>query len=159
MNPRKMFFKLAVNLIVKIPAQWQSFDQWAAALEKSGRAFTAQLAKAADNPANTARLRHIIGIERWGQNRLRHFLQATSTPMELDEYDAYQPAAILNWAALNGEFTLTRQQTVNLAKQLAATPPTPADRTVRHNGLGQFSARAWLRYLDIHATFESKLMK
>ena len=52
--------------------------------------------------------------------------------------------------------SLTRAQTSQLARQFEATPP---QETVEHDGLGPLSARAWLRYLNLHADLESRRLR
>ena len=42
--------------------------------------------------------------------------------------------------------------------QLQAAGISPGAR-VRHNGFGEISLLAWLAYLDLHATVESKLIR
>ncbi len=99
--------------------------------------------------------RHIIGIERWSQSRLRLFLGGE---LVMDEYDTYQPAADLDMAALTEQFVETRRVTVELAQKISDAGVTD-DQTVLHNDMGDVSARTWLAYIRGHAQQESKRLK
>ena len=50
-----------------------------------------------------------------------------------------------------------RAETVALARRVAATDVGAVK--VEHNSLGPISARAWLRYLQVHADLEMKRAK
>ncbi len=143
------------SLILERPARKQTVAEFIAKLEESGRAIEARAAKAADTPGNREQLAHIAGIERWGQRRLRVFL---GEPYVQDEYDGYRPAADLNYAQLQDFFHVTRQETVQIARRIAAAK-VPDAATAPHNFMGKLSVRAWLRYLDMHAGTESKRIR
>jgi hypothetical protein len=143
---------IATGMLLERPAQKLTLDELAAQLESSGAKLTQRYATAADAESNREHLRHIVGIERWGQGRLKVFLGA---PLEMDEHDAYCPADDLGWAALQDEFTTTRAKTVALARELAAAK-LDTSPTVPHNQYGKLSAYAWLHYLDTHANLESE---
>lgn len=142
-------------LILERPARQTTLSQFIAKLEESGRAIEERAAKTADTPSNCTQLAHIAGIERWGQRRLRVLL---GEPYVQDEYDGYRPAADLNYAQLRDFFHTTRQDTIRLARQLADMGIADA-ATVPHNFIGKLSARAWLRYLEIHASSEGKRLR
>ncbi|MCJ7624103.1 MAG: hypothetical protein MUO76_11415 [Anaerolineaceae bacterium] len=93
---------------------------------------------------------HIIGIERWGQRRLR---VALGEPFELDEYDEYQPSEDLGWEELIDTFHNARRETAALAKAMGERGD--AHIYIRHNQFGDLSVRSWFRYLDMHANIES----
>ena len=144
----------AVGVILEWPAAGKSYAQWAATLEQSGRQIDARAAAAKDPVAAQKLLRHISGMERWGQNRLRVFLGA---PFVRDEYDGYRPGVNLSLDQQRAAFQETRAETVDLARQLAAAAAGAlATVKVEHNQFGPLSARGWLRYLDMHANLESK---
>ena len=143
------------SLILERPARKKTVAEFAASLEEAGRAIAARAAKAADTPGNREQLAHIAGIERWGQQRLRVFLGEAYVQ---DEYDGYRPAADLNYAQLQDFFRATRAETVQLAQRIAAAK-VPDAATVSHNFMGKLSARAWLRYLEMHANTESKRIR
>ncbi len=142
-------------LLFERPARKTTFAELITKLEQSGLAIAAQAATAADTPANRELLRHISGIERWAQRRLRVFLGKAFIQ---DEFDSYQSAASLNLPQQLEFFQKTRQATVELAKQLASAKLSET-ATVRHNFFGPMSARAWLTYLAGHAKREAKGIK
>ncbi len=100
-------------------------------------------------------LRHITGIERWGQSRLRAFLGA---PLVRDEYDDYRPGKELDLDGQRSAFRETRDETIELVRQIAKAN-VPDSVTVAHNDFGPLSVRGWLRYLDAHASLESKKLR
>ncbi len=146
---------MAAGLFLERPARKVSLAQFAERLETSGQAVEARAASA-QNPERTQKvLRHISGIERWGQRRLLAFLgQAVPT----DEYDGYQPTTTLTTTEQCEFFRTTRQQTIILARQLEQAN-TPDTVRVPHNEFGPLTARSWLYYLNMHASLESKKMK
>lgn len=142
------------TLMIDRPARQIDLTAYPARLEKAGEILEERIAGAGDTPENRAQLRHIIGIERWGQSRLRGFL---GDPVEMDEYDSYQPEAGGDFAALRAEFTGTREETVELARRMAET--AVSRESVPHNDFGDMSAKSWLYYLQSHAALESKRIK
>lgn len=132
-------------------ARHMSYDDLAQRLRTSGERVSARFGAAADTSANRLAANHIIGIERWGQHRLRTLL---GEPLVMDEYDGYRPGEEMTMAALSEAFESTRAGTLQLidALQQAGVPVT---QTAPHNDLGDFSVGGWLYYLDSHATRES----
>lgn len=141
-------------LMIDRPARKIALSDYPARLEKAGNALEQRIAGAPDTAANRAQLRHIIGIERWGQRRLRSFL---GKPVEMDEYDSYQPNTEQRFAALRADFATTRKETVELARRLGET--AVSRETVPHNDFGDLTAKSWLYYLRAHASLESKRIK
>lgn len=119
-------------------------------LDRTGAVISERLGAAADTPGNRATAAHVIGIERWGQRRLR---VALGEPLVRDEYDAYRPSEELDMAALAALFAETRQQTVALASLAAQLPESV---TAPHNDLGDLSVAGWLVYLEGHAERETR---
>ncbi len=152
MGLKDRIYQWAGQRFIERPASRMSVVDLAAALSASGDEVRARLAKAGASPRNVACLRHIIGIERWGQRRLRVFL---GEPPVMDGHHPYKPTET-EWGTLLTEFASARADTVALASEL-----TTADQraTVPHNQYGPFTARGWLRYLNGHARLESKLMR
>jgi hypothetical protein len=123
--------------------------------EESRQTMAAYLTGKPDTPANRQQLRHIIGIERWGQRRLKTIL---GEPPIHDEYEGYQPAETLDVAALRDALSATRAETlaiVNAIQQKGVAETAKAN----HNDMGDVSLKLWLRYLTMHANFESKRVK
>jgi hypothetical protein len=149
-----LFFRLAAKLRLEGPAQRRGFAQMIMRLEESGQKLNARAAKASDSQLNRRQIRHIIGIERWSQRRLRTFL---GEPPTLDEYDSYQPPAEQSWADYQAALRQTRAETVALARQLQAAQVDGAK--VAHNSFGDLTALGWLQYLLGHADREATLLR
>ena len=137
------------------PGKANSFDAWIAELAKSGKEIDARMARTKNPEYAQGLLRHITGIERWGQKRLQVFL---GEPLVDDEYDGYRPGKDLDLDGQRAAFCETREETVELVHQLKQAN-VPDSVTVAHNDFGPLSARGWLRYLDAHASLESKKLR
>ncbi len=144
--------KIAADFILERPVRGKSFAQLADKLALSGQILEDRIRRARDTERNRQILSHIIGIERWGQSRLRVFL---GEPLALDEYDGYRPPQDAGWDELGQAFQATRRQTLALIQELASRDPGATTR-VPHNQFGPLTARGWIRYLDFHANAESK---
>jgi len=137
--------------IVERQARGRSVGEFAGALERSGQEVAARLQAAPDTSHNREVANHIVGIERWGQRRLR---VALGEPPLSDGYRGYRLPEGADMAALRSAFERTRQETVSLVRALDAAKLEPSTR-VRHNHLGALSVRGWLAYLEGHAKRES----
>lgn len=148
-----------IGLIMRSVFQLQNINKSLATTirdaEQGGETITASLAGKADTPQNRNQLRHIIGIERWGQRRLKTIL---SEPPMQDEYDGYQPADTLDLAALRDHFARTRAETIELARAIEQQGLAKTAKA-NHNMMGDISLNTWLRYLVSHANFEAKSVK
>jgi hypothetical protein len=151
MNPVSLLFRAIIGLQIR----GKSLADLIQAAQTDGQAISARVADKPDSPGNRTQLRHIIGIERWGQRRLQTML---GEPPIYDEYDGYQPAENLDLAALRQEFTTTRAETLAIvgAIQQAGVAQTGL---AYHNGMGDLSLAMWLRYLNLHANLESRRFK
>lgn len=145
--------KPIVNLMVERPGRKLPLAAWAQKLAESGEAINKRIATA-QTTQGAATLRHITGIERWGQRRLQ---VALGEPFVQDEYDNYQPANA-DIATLREEFRATRQATVALAQKLAVAGIGDQVK-IRHNQFGPVTVRGWLSYLHTHADWESKRIR
>ena len=158
-NPIARFF---VHRLLERPAARIGAAGLAERLE-AGRAPLVALAQGAEDASGRRQLRHVIAIERWGQNRLRVALG--DVPYERDASPAYAPPADEALASLIERFEAVRTETVALGRRVAAaeagaTPgATKAATSVEHNSLGPISAGAWLRYLQVHGDWEMKRAK
>ncbi len=121
---------------------------YAQKLEGNGLKIEQRFRDAGESDATRKVLRHIIAIERWGLNRLRVLLGEKT--FVLDSSQAYEPSHTSAWNALIADFKDTRRELVALSPFLENT-----NSKVTHNGLGDLSAKAWLKYLDFHANAES----
>ncbi len=151
MNIVSFLFRTVFQLRVRN----KSVDQLINQAVESGSQISTQLAQKADTPQNRQQLRHIIGIERWGQSRLRTILGA---PLVQDEYDGYQPPPTLDFNALRAEFAATRAATIALAQEIQKNGVAESGKAL-HNGMGEIPLTVWLGYLTGHAALESKRIR
>ncbi len=142
------------HLLLERPAARIGVDALVGRLEASREPLVA-VAEAGEDAAARKQLRHVVAIERWGQNRLRAALGDVA--FERDESRAYAPPEDEPLAQLVERFEAVRAETVALARRVAAGDA--AATKVEHNSLGPISARAWLRYLQVHAELEMKRVK
>lgn len=152
MGIKQGLFRWAGRMMFERPVRRQSVVDLASTLSSSGDEVRERIAGKGPTPENVARLRHIIGIERWGQQRLRVFL---GDPLEPGGHHSLKPTAT-DWSALQTELASTRADTVALAGGLSAADLT---RTVPHDQFGPLTVRGWLAYIQRHARMESKLMR
>jgi hypothetical protein len=118
-------------------------------LEASSSKLSTQFLNVEDTDQNRRLLSHIIGIERWGQRRIR---VALGEAFVMEEYDGYRPPRETNFDELRHEFSQTRSKTLELAGKLVNV----ADTKVLHNTWGKLSMRGWLRYLNAHANLHAQ---
>ncbi len=131
----------------------RTLDEAARDLEGAGARIDAHLAGKPDTPANREAIAHCVGIERWGQRRVR---VALGEPFVLDAYHGYRPDPAAGVEALRSAMVETRAATVALVRELVAAGVDPAT-TVRHNDLGDLTLAGWLAYLEQHASRELPL--
>lgn len=152
MGIKESVFHNVAGLLIERPAAGKTYDELAAKLEQAGAELERKAAAAKNTAGAQATMRHITGIERWSQSRLRVLL---GEPFVRDEYDGYQPGATLDLAGQIAAFQETRAETVEIARQLQAAKVEPSAK-VEHNDFGPISARGWLSYITTHANIESK---
>ena len=133
-------------------ARGKAIAELADELEVSGRDLDQRMKGRPDTPGNREAAAHWVGIERWGQRRLR---VALGEPFVADTYHPYRPDVGEGFEALRAAFAETRAETVALARQLDERGVDPAT-IVRHNDLGDLSVRGWLAYLIQHPDQESR---
>ena len=138
--------------MAELAGRGKSLEQLASELEASASTMDARLAGAHDTPGNRDAVAHWVGIERWGQRRLR---VALGEPFIEDGHHPYRPDEAAGVEALRADFAVTRAETVALAHRLREAGVDPAT-TVRHNDLGDLSVRGWLAYLIQHPEQESR---
>lgn len=154
-NRKEELKDLGVERLIEQPASGQSFLSLEEQLTKSGESIMSRLANLSDSEQNREKLRHIIGIERWGRARLQSAV--LHRPWVMDEHHDYKPPRDKTVAELAEMFAEQRRRTVALAHSLHENPPISNEK-VPHNGLGPLSVRGWLRYLNGHADMESRKM-
>jgi hypothetical protein len=155
MGIRDRLIRMVALLIFERPARRTTLANLAAKLEMSGKDVERRISVAPDNEQNRGQIRHFIGIERWGQQRVR---VALGNPLTLDEYDDYQPAANLLWEQMRTAFQDTRRETLALVQELERAG-AGADAKIPHNQFGDLSVGAWLQYLHRHANMESRRLR
>jgi hypothetical protein len=133
-------------------ARGKGLERLAAELEASAASMDARLASAGDTPGNRGAIAHWVGIERWGQRRLR---VALGEPFVEDGHHPYRPDEAAGVAALRRAFAETRAETVALVGRLREAGVDPAT-IVRHNDLGDLTIAGWLAYLVQHPEQESR---
>jgi hypothetical protein len=147
---------LVAAQLIERPARNASYAGLGQALERGGMMLTGRASRAADTEGNRDVLAHIIGIERWGQNRLRVALG--QRPYERDEYSPYRPPSEATLSELQDLLSQTRARSVDLARQLHTAAPND-DLKIEHNDFGPLTAKGWLQYLTQHADIESRKLK
>lgn len=155
MEPPKPLMRGVIWLLIERPASWRTFGELAVRLERSQKKLAGKLANAADSPEAREKLRHIVGIERWGQRRLQ---VALGEALPEDEHHPYKPSEDVDWQALQQAFHETRQQTLDIARTLETEAVAP-DQRIPHNQLGPITLRGWLRYLRVHADLEARSIR
>ncbi|MBX3054324.1 MAG: hypothetical protein KF753_22820 [Caldilineaceae bacterium] len=150
MGLKEKIYSFAAGLFFERPARGKSFTELAQQLGTAGEKVLARLEGKSNSERNHQVLTHIIGIERWGQSRLRVLL---GDPLRQEEYLVYRPARDVPWNELVENFRTTRAETVSLAQALKNASVAP-EQSVPHNQFGPISARAWLGYLQAHASRE-----
>ena len=151
---RDILLNLFKNLLIEGPAAKIGLTGLIPKLEVSGQEINTRLGGIANSASNRKQLRHIIGIERWGQSRLRTL---QGQPLLQDEYDGYQPAETVDWNDLRDQFASTRAATLALVRQLTQAGLIET-ATAKHNSFGDLTLRGWVNYLVAHANRESKLI-
>ena len=146
---------LAATLVLKRPARKLTYADLIARLERGDVRIRARIARAMPSASNSDTLRHIVGIERWGQRRLRTIL---GEPPIADESEGYRPDPTTDWPALRDEWAATRRETIALAGRIAAARINDGTKA-GHNDLGDLTGREWLLYLSTHASLEAFRMR
>ncbi len=145
-----------VERLLERPARRQSLVAQLGKLETVGQKLEARLGRASGTPKDQETLRHIVGIERWGQRRVVHIADGGAPDdVVIDSYGPYRPTEE-GWDALIYAFRETRQQTLATVREL---DDSQLSLKVPHNDFGPLSVGAWLRYLRTHATLEGRRVK
>jgi hypothetical protein len=140
------------QLVFERPVKKLSIAVLTSQLDQSGSKLSEHLKTCTDTQGNRNQLRHLIGIERWGQRRLR---VAIGEPFLAEEYDHYCPSSERSWEELKADWDNTRQVTLVITKDFQ----DGYTQKIEHNQYGPLSVKAWLRYLDVHASSEGRRIK
>lgn len=133
-------------------ARGKAIAELADELEASGQELDRRMDGRSDTPGHREAVAHWIGIERWGQRRLR---VALGEPFVEDTHHPYRPDVEQGFEGLRAAFAETRAETVALARHLDEQGIDPAT-IVPHNDLGDLSVGGWLAYLIQHPDQESR---
>ncbi len=151
MGLKARIFGVVRYLLFERSANKRTLGELADSLAKDGAGIKERISQKPDSQHHRDKLAHIIGIERWGQSRLKVALGETFIR---DEHDGYCPPVTASWDELKTAFDETRDNTVTIARELAKAKITP-EKTVHHNDFGDMSLHGWLHYLNFHANQES----
>jgi hypothetical protein len=132
-----------------------SWDDLFRRLDRSTEQVLPRFDSAKNTPRALEAARHVIGIERWAQRRLRI---ALGEPPVTDEYDGYRPDALADIRALKDAFAEMRRETTSILQQLREAG-VPLDTTTPHNELGQLTIPGWVLYLTDHAWRETFVLR
>ena len=80
---------------------------------------------------------------------------AIGEPYLDEEYDHYCPSLEKTWDELISEWKNTRQTSITMTKEISELN----SKKILHNQFGPLSVKAWLRYLDVHASSEGRKIK
>jgi len=152
MRPLQRLIGIYRHTIAERHARNRDLAQLSAELAASGQRMDERIAAARDTPGHRDAVAHWVGIERWGQRRLR---VALGEPFVADTHHPYRPEREADLATLRRDFAATRADTLTLIERLRAAGVDPR-RTVAHNDLGDLSVRAWLAYLLQHPEQEAR---
>ncbi len=150
-----ILFGITQRIFVEIMSRNLALEDLKQRLERNGEKLSTRLQNAENTPMNLKQAKHIIGIERWGQSRIR---TALGGRFIRDEYDSYRPDDLKDMAALGETFRTARQTTIDLIDTLEKTGVS-RDKKAFHNEMGDITLHAWLYYLDNHANRETWLIR
>ena len=151
MRPLQRLIGLFRRPMAESQARGKTLEQLADDLAASAKVMDERMAGRPDTAMNREAVAHWVGIERWGQRRLR---VALGEPLVMDAYHAYRPDVNDGIEALRDAFAATREETVALARRLTDEGVDPG-MTIRHNDLGDMTVAGWLAYLIQHPEQES----
>lgn len=143
--------RLFRTLMIDRKAKKLTVNELVGMLRSNHQTLLEQVRAAPDNETNRRQLSHAIGIERWGQSRLR---VALGDPLNMEEYNRYRPKREVAMEQLVEQFDTTRQETLAIAEELTAVSTNIGDNQIEHNMMGPMTVRSWLYYLDMHSNFE-----
>lgn len=135
-------------------AKKHSYESLLQQLEENKQKVYERMSNARPSTFNRSRAAHVIGIERWGIQRLRVLL---GEPLVIDEYDGYAPSEQLTMEQFAEAFMKTRAETMNVVRELQRRG-VALTQTVKHNEVGDLSARGWIFYLENHMGRETMLL-
>ncbi len=146
--------EILAYVLFELPTRKKNATQLAQALKKSGQTIIAHLNGVEGNLRQEEVLRTMIGIERWGQRRLK---VAMGGQLVEDTYEAYLPSHSRAWRHLLDDFSEERQDTVELAKDIDMDGDL--DTKIPHHDWGPLSPLAWIKYIEKQTGFECRKIR
>lgn len=130
-------------------AGFYSFEGLNRAMQRSKETVSDRILYSPNKAEYLEAARHIIGIEGWGQRRLK---VALGEPLQMDSYHRYRPSEARSTTELSLQFSKLRMNTCGLIPLLEGAK---YEEKIPHNLMGPLSVKAWLYYLHLHAWTES----
>ncbi len=147
-------FGTVLHFVTEWTAKNLSYAALDGRLRRSGEHVERKFTGASDIPPNLEAAKHIVGIERWGQRRLR---VALGESLVMDEYESYRPETSSSMPELTELFRQTRQETRDLLQRLQ-NAGVSLEQKIPHNELGETTVRGWFIYLAQHGSRDSMLI-
>lgn len=144
-----------IRFFLELQVANRSYDQVAQQLQSSQKSVSDRIFNASEKHNNHKLARHIVGMERWGQHRLRC---ALGEPLVMDDVDGYILKESHSGGHIAQDFDIARRETLALVQVLSSTAGIEKQK-VHHNELGPLSVKGWLMYLNAHAEIESKKLR
>lgn len=152
---KQIIFGMLGRLFWERPGAKRNFTDHVARLESTAGEIATRAQHAEPNDRNREALAHLIGIERWGQRRLR---VGFGESFVAEEYDGYRPVLATPWEEMVEQFQTTRAETVALAQRYANNEGN-VENPIDHNDYGGLTPHGWLEYLRVHAALTAKLIR
>jgi len=146
---RDRFIRAVGPWFIETVAARYSFEGLGKTLLKSKEAIRDRMLIIMNIPQYPEVTRHMIGIELWGQRRLK---VALGEPLLADGHQMYRPPWDTSSVTLMLQFERARLDTVDLIPLLEAAQYS---QKIPHNDLGPLSVKGWLYYLYLHGWLES----
>jgi hypothetical protein len=151
MDLKRQLYNLGAKFILERPARARGLKDYEEIFVHTGKKLADKYATA-DDTNNTRRvISHVIGIERWGQRRLK---VAFGDAFNADEYNNYRPPREASLESLQFEFNDTRAETIDIIRRMQEQA-VDLDVKIEHNQYGPLTIRAWLQYLHTHSKLKS----
>ena len=155
MSLREQIFNTIAKLFFERPNLKKSLQQISQEMEATGKTIDENAGSTPKTEQAQKTLRHISGIERWAQRRMRVFL---GEEFNNEEYDDYRPSTDLSLDEQREFFRNVRQDTITLIQEFIDADISLTER-VKHNDLGPFTVRGWLGYINTHANIEARPLR
>lgn len=155
MKLKRRLWNLGAQFVLERPARVRGFKEFEDMFVHTGRELADQYATAQDTDDTRRIISHVIGIERWGQQRLK---VAFGETFNAEEYTNYRPPREATLESLQFDFNDTRAATIDLIRRMQEQAVDP-DVSIEHNQYGPLTVRGWLQYLYTHSKSESERLK